>query len=127
MERAYALALWKAVEGGTEPKAAVRTLHESLVAHGRAGLMPHIARAFERLAIERGRRDLVQISVAREGDAHTAVAEAKPVIERFGEGVEVDVRVDETLIGGWRLEGRETLVDASHKKYLLDMFGRVTA
>ncbi len=36
----------------------------------------------------------------------------------------IETRVDETLIGGWRLEGREHLIDASYKHYLLDMYNR---
>jgi len=32
--------------------------------------------------------------------------------------------VDESLIGGWRLEGKETLVDASYKRELLELFNR---
>ena len=39
---------------------------------------------------------------------------------------EVETKVDTSLIGGWRLEGRENLVDASFKKHLLTVYNRVT-
>ena len=39
---------------------------------------------------------------------------------------DVDVALDDSLIGGWRLEGRGNLVDASFKKSLLDMYNRTT-
>ena len=36
------------------------------------------------------------------------------------------VRVDDSLIGGWRLEGRERLIDASYKELLLSIYNRAT-
>ena len=127
MEKAYAQALWKAIEKGLEPKKAIAALHASLQAHGRESLMPRIAAAFERLAQRNARRGRITLTVAKEDESRAAIKSAKSVLDTFGEGTEIDVCVDPSLIGGWRVEGKETLVDASYKKYLLDMFNRATA
>jgi len=119
MENSYAQALWQTIEKGMDPKTAIHSLVALLKVHGRSELMPRIARAFKRLTEKEMKKGRAQIWIAREKDAHIAMKES---------GIEeADVCVDETLIGGWRLEKGETLVDASYKRYLLDMYKKATA
>lgn len=119
METAYAQALYDAVMKGTDPKKAVSALRDRLVRESRLALMPRIARAFTRIAERDTSRSGARVYVAREHDAKAAFTAS---------GVnEADVIVDETLIGGWRLETADTLVDASYKRHLLNLFNRVTA
>lgn len=126
MEQAYAQALWQMIEGGTEPSKAVHALRESLAAHRREALLPRIARAFERLARRKAGRYEVTLTLAREQDEKKAKHEVKEALSALGVDThDLKTRVDDTLIGGWRLEGRETLIDASYKKQLLDMYGRI--
>lgn len=67
------------------------------------------------------------LSIAHEKDERSARKEAKEHIADLDiTPDDLSVRIDSTLIGGWRLEGRERLVDASFKKYLLDMYNRTT-
>jgi F0F1-type ATP synthase delta subunit len=118
MEQAYAQALLKSVHAGTSPKEAVSAVAHALKAQGRIELMPRIVRALTRLA-EREHNNRPRVYVAREKDGRAAFASS---------GVkEADVCIDETLIGGWRLEDGETLMDASFKKMLLDMYNRAVA
>ncbi len=127
METAYAQALWKLIQNGKKPKEAVRALHEMLVRLGRVRLLPKIARVFERLAERDQARSGIVLSVAREKDERAAHKAAKQFLAEMDvDSKEVTTRVDETLIGGWRLEGKENLVDASFKKYLLQMYNRAT-
>ena len=127
MEQAYAQALWQMIVGGTPHDTAVRALRESLAAHGRVALLPRIGRAFARLAERESKKRDVFLTVAREEDVKHAEKEAHEAISALGvQKHDLKTRVDDTLIGGWRLEGRETLVDASYKKQLLDIYGRVT-
>ena len=56
-----------------------------------------------------------------------AKREAKELLEKIGAAKDVDVKIDESLIGGWRLEGKGMLVDRSFKKSLLEMYNRATA
>ncbi len=117
MEIAYAQALWKSVQNGKTPKEAVAALMEILKRQGRIELMPRIQRAFTRL-VDQNRSTRSRVFVAHEKDAKEAFAAS---------GVdEADVCIDETLIGGWRLESADTLVDNSFKKHLLSIYSSVT-
>ena len=127
MQEAYAHALWQMVESGTSPKEAVRKVHASLAARGREALLPRVASAFRRLAERERVRSGITLSVAREKDARAAMHEAKDLLASLSEEkVGAEVIVDGSLVGGWRLEGRETLVDASFKKQLLSLYNRAT-
>ena len=127
MEEAYAQALWNLVEGGMTPPSAVHKVRDLLVKHGREALLPRIARAFERIAARKRKAEGISLSVAREKDVKAAMKEAANYIANLGAGsAEAEVVVDDSLIGGWRLEGRGTLVDASFKKQLLTLYNRAT-
>ena len=127
MEHAYAEALMKLIEGGMQPKKAVRSLAESLQRAGRLALLPKICRAFARLTERTAAKQTVTLSVAREKDIRKALTQAKDALKQLGtKSGDVVSRVDDTLIGGWRLEGRERLVDTSWKKDLLSIYNRST-
>ena len=128
MESAYAQALWELVEKGASPRDAVHKIHSLLQQHGREGLMPRIASAFERIADERRRAEGVTLSVARHSDLARAHREVKHALAEHGKGTidGAEEVVDESLIGGWRLEGKETLLDASFKNHLLTLYNRLT-
>ena len=127
MENAYAQALWQMVEGGTQPHEAVAALKKSLETQGRSALLPKIARAFERLAAREGRKNTMQLTVARKKDIQMALEGAKKVLlqERIRETDLVE-SVDESIVGGWRLEGRGVLIDNSWKKSLLTIYNQAT-
>ena len=128
METAYAQALWKMVEGGMTPVKAVRALQETLKTHGREALLPRIGSAFARIAERESKRNDIVLTVAREKDERRAHKETKELLSAMGiETKDLKTQVDDTLIGGWRLEGREQLVDASYKNQLLELFNRATA
>ncbi|MBI5457187.1 F0F1 ATP synthase subunit delta [Candidatus Kaiserbacteria bacterium] len=128
MERSYAQALWKMVEGGVTPAKAVHALRDTLKAHGRDALLPRIASAFSRIAEREAKRTDVVLTVAREKDERHAHRDIRGLLREMGvEAKDLKTQVDDTLVGGWRLEGREHLVDASYKKQLLDLYTRVTS
>lgn len=128
MEQGYAQALWKVIQGGTPAAKAVQALTDTLTAHGRLALSPRIAKAFARIAQAESERNTIVLTVARDKDERHAHTEAKKVLVEMGiEAKDLKTEVDDTVIGGWRLEGRGILVDASHKKQLLDIFSSVTA
>ena len=127
MQNAYAQALWKLIEGGATPKSAMKSVHSALEARGRLGLLPRISRAFSRIASRTFARDNVVVYVAHKKDEGSALRQAGPILKRAGiKTKDVEICVDENLIGGWRLEGRELLHDASYKKQLLDIYERVS-
>ncbi len=127
MENAYAQALWGMVQKGKKPAEAVRLLKTSLEVRGRAALLPKIARAFARLAAREEGRSKMTLSVARAKDAKKAIKEVEKFLaEQKISDVDVCEEIDESLIGGWRLEGRGVLVDASWKKSLLSIYNAAT-
>lgn len=128
MEIAYAQALWNMVVGGMTPSKAVHALRETLKVHGREALLPRIASAFARIAEREAKRSDVVLTVAREKDERHAHGDIKELLVQLGvEARDLKTQVDDTLIGGWRLEGRELLVDASYKNQLLELFNRATS
>ena len=125
MEHAYAQALWNMLQKGETPAKAVRSLHELLVRQGRARLLPKIAHAFGRLAERDTARHGLRLYVAREKDGRAAAAAAAEALaDMHSSAKEFDVQVDDSLIGGWRLEGAGLLVDRSYRKQLLEMYNR---
>jgi F0F1-type ATP synthase delta subunit len=118
MESFYAQALWKSIQKGTDPKEAVASLVRILKDESRLELLPRIRLAIKRIAA-REKNMRPRMYIAHEKDAKHALAQG---------GVhDADVHVDATLIGGWRLETSETLIDNSFKKALLGIYTRATS
>lgn len=126
MEQEYAMALWKVIEGGKEPKAAVTALREALERRGRTALLSRIGRAFGRFAAREHEKNILRISLSniRDERAHKEAVSALSKLDISGKDIEV--RADDSLIGGWRFEGRGRLLDASFKKHLLSIYNRTT-
>ncbi len=128
MEKVYAQALWQLVSNGMGAKEAVHAIHARLEKEGRAVLMPRVAHAFSRIAERESRKRDYTLTVAREKDLAHAKKEVHSYTSDLGiEISDLKTQVDDSLIGGWRLEGNETLVDVSYKKRLLDLYNGVTS
>ena len=127
MENAYAQALWKVIERGMEPGRAIAELKKSLEHSNRSSLLPKIARPFARLAARQERKNTMTLSVARKKDAVHALRAAQTILSEQGiQETDLCETIDETLIGGWRLEGRGLLFDTTWKKSLLTIYNRAT-
>lgn len=126
MEKAYAAALWKMVEGGMEHRKAVSAIRETLKNQGRERLLPRVARAFERIALREAKKNDLVLTVAAEKEGAAAKRDAATLLKSMGIEADLKTQVDDTLIGGWRLEGKGVLVDQSYKKHLLDIYNAVT-
>ena len=127
METTYAQALWKLIDGGMPAKKAVKQLSVRLAACGRSELLQRIGKAFARIAErEQGKKGII-LTLARERDERKALHQAKDALKEMGvERRDLAVKIDDTLIGGWRLEGREKMMDESFKKHLLSIYNRAT-
>ena len=127
MEQAYAQALWEIIRKGETPAVAVAAIKRSLDARGRTELFSKIGRAFARLAAREEDRSKLTLTVARENDAPHAIKEVEKILtEQKISDVDLCEEVDASLVGGWRLEGRGVLVDASWKKSLLSIYNAST-
>lgn len=114
MEKAYAQALWNLIQDGEKPKDAVAKIHAALERQGKVALMPSISRAFERIAQREAQKNASVLLVARKSD------EAKARKESGAH--EAELRVDETLIGGWQLFDKGEMRDESWKSALLSIY-----
>jgi F0F1-type ATP synthase delta subunit len=127
MEKAYAQALAQVIRDGKNPHEAVVSMHSALVRSGRTSLIKKIALAFRRLMEHEAKRDTVTVFIANKDDETRARKEADHVLTQLKlSNRKVVYRVDHTLIGGWRMEGRDHLTDASYKKFLLDIYATAT-
>lgn len=131
MEQQYAQALWQMVEGGITPHKAVASLKEVLERHGRLALLTRIGRAFARLAEKEGNKNTMVLTIAREKDERHARGRVKETLAEIGADDQpalagLKTQVDDSIIGGWRLEGRGMLVDNSYKSTLLQIYHKVT-
>lgn len=127
MEHAYAQALWRLIESGTDTKKAVHMIHDLLVSNGRQALMPRVGRAFARIAEREIEKNTATLTVAREHDEKHARKEAQAALKEIGIDIpDLKTQIDDTLIGGWRLEAKGQLIDASYKSKLLEVFTAAT-
>lgn len=104
-------------------------LVESLVAllkrKGHLSLRPAIAREYRRLSMLEGEKGRARVVLAREQDAakfRNEIAEELAAISMTGESRQ---EYDGTLVGGYRIEHKDTVVDASYKTQLLSLYRKM--
>lgn len=114
MVEAYAQALYTLAAQGMDPKEAAKRMRALLARDGREKLFPRIGSALVRIAKERAGRT-AELTVAKIDDT----TEARKI---SGAPAEVTVRIDPTIIGGWRLRIGSTLTNVSYKKHLQDIY-----
>ena len=118
MDKSYAQALWSVIEGGMDPKRAVQSLLDALQKRGRAALLPQIGRTFMRLAMREMQKNRSVLVVAHSRSEKSARKESG--------AKDAELIIDENLVGGWRLEDKQLLRDASWKSALLSIYNRAT-
>ena len=118
LEQTYAQALWELLQRGEKPKAAVTKIHEALARSGRGALMPSIGRAFERLAQREALKNASVLVVARKQDESRARKESG--------AKDAELRIDESIIGGWKLFHNGQMRDESWKSALLSIYNSAT-
>ncbi len=123
MEQAYAQALKDIIDSGKSPKQAIALIKNSLEAHGRGGLLTRVGHAYARLMAREERKSGITLFIAQAGDEKKAQKEASAFIST---GADVSIQIDDSLIGGWRLEGGGQVVDMSFKKQLLSLYNHAT-
>ncbi len=114
----YAHALVRLIAGGETPHKAVQKTHELLKTQKREHMFPHIARAFTRLMRIEQLKNRTVLTVAHSKDESRARKESG--------AKDAELLLDETLIGGWRLEAQGMLQDASWKHHLLNIYKNTT-
>ena len=120
MEKVYAQALVELERKGA--KASLLTTH--LIAHlttvGRLKLLPKILRELKKMQA-RHEKEFTKLEVASEKETANALTELKKL------GIDTNgVHVNHSLIKGWRILQKDTLVDRSAKQQLVSLYTNIT-
>lgn len=119
MEKAYAQALVELEEKGVKAPELTRHLLAHLTKKGRLKLLPSILRELKKIQ-SRHDKEFSKLEVASEKETAAALKElASMHIEAPG------VEVNHSLIKGWRLVRKDTLIDRSAKKSLVDLYTNI--
>ncbi len=114
----YAKAMFALSSAGKNASDVVSGAVKSLKARGALGLLPKVLSAYERLVERAGTQGAV-LTVARETDKSGA-------LDASNAESDIEVKVDESIIGGYRLESKGKLVDNSFKLQLLQVYRNAT-
>lgn len=123
MEKIYATVLWRILLQGTTLSKAVDQLSPVLKRRGRTGILPRVLRELRRMAEKYQSTQSTTIVVAREEDI---VHARKQVAQYISHDTALLSTIDPRVIGGWRLESPQQLIDVTYKQALLDIYRRAT-
>ncbi|PIT92515.1 MAG: hypothetical protein COU08_02020 [Candidatus Harrisonbacteria bacterium CG10_big_fil_rev_8_21_14_0_10_42_17] len=120
MEEKYAHTILKLIHAGMEPSDAVSRIHKMLQEKGRIGLWPSIKRAFIRLVQAHAQKEDGTLLLPVGANKEEVAIRAGVLLS------DVEIKEDETLIGGWIFKKGSTLVDASYKTQLKQLYTQAT-
>lgn len=118
----YSIAVYTAIKNGVKPAEALKRLTDILARQGHSALYPRILKTLERSLEKEEGKDTMTVRIAREKDAKTYKSEIAAFREAQGLSGEEEVIVDETIVGGYVLEGKGARTDASYKTSLISIY-----
>ena len=119
MEKVYAQALVELEEKGVKAPELTKHLIAHLTTVGRLKLLPKILRELKKIDA-RHAKEWSPLEVASEKETSSARAELKTM------GIEPEsVHVNPSLIAGWRILQKDTFIDTSAKKALVDLYTNI--
>lgn len=122
----YAHALYSSLASASSKEEALERVDELIAVlerNGKRKALPSILRELERLHAQ-SHAQKPTLVVANEASTATAKVELGTHIAK---DVHADITVDDNLVGGWRYSDNDTLIDASYKTALLNLYRKVTA
>jgi len=114
----YAKAMLELAKSGKSDDDIVKGLLKSLKARGSLALLPKVANAYTRL-LNKDSSARPVLTVARESDV-------KEALSLSGTDAGIDIKIDDSIIGGYRLEEGGKLLDNSFKAKLLQAYRSAT-
>ena len=120
MEKAYAQALVELERKGAKAPELTKHLIAHLTKAGRLKLLPKILKELKKIDA-RHAKEWSPLEVASEKET----AHAHKELEKMGIKA-TDVQVNPSLIKGWRILQKDTLIDHSAKKSLVDLYTNIT-
>lgn len=119
MEKVYAQAVVELEEKGVKAPELTRHLIAHLTKVGRLKLLPKILRELKKTQA-RHDKEWSPLEVASEKE----IVHAQKELEKMGIKTK-DVQVNPSLIKGWRILQKDTLIDTSAKKALVDLYTNI--
>lgn len=116
----------KALHGGSVDSGFINGFLELVKARGHVRLLPRILLEFEKLEQVSDGDGSVSVTVAREGDLEKLKSDIRMRVKELGvaEG-DVVTEVDEKVVGGFIVKGRDTLIDMSHRSMLIGLYKKL--
>jgi F0F1-type ATP synthase delta subunit len=125
MLNTYVTALVAELHTESDTTAALKNLRESMEARGHVALYPRVLRATLRRLEAAPAPVTVRVARAEDVAAHTkAIAGALHTLSTPADATP-EVVIDETLIGGFRVEHNHRVVDATYKNALISLYHRI--
>jgi len=118
----YAHALYNA----KDTEGCVSNLVEILKKRGHTMLLPEIVSAFRKIEATHVSKKPTLV-VAKDGDGSIYKEATEHYREEFSIKGEVEIKVDDTLVGGYVLRTVDKTIDNSYKRSLLDLYRLITA
>jgi len=125
MKNAYVTALNDCLLAGMPVETALTELRAVLDKRGHARLWPQIMKATYRILSVKLKRREPAVTVAKEGGVDEAAIKA--ALERLGVAAATPyaTTIDPSLVGGFTLRVKDTLLDASYKRSLKNLYERI--
>ncbi len=124
MHHLYVTALIESIKAGHQPAEVFQGLKHVLARRGHERLLPRIMRTLEREAYRRTGAGIATLTVASAADADSAIVQA--LLTEMAVVGKPTVVIDETIIGGAKLRSGDTLIDASYKTTLINLYHTLT-
>ena len=126
--RLYAQALWEYLQDTRTREAGGGSAAEQFIAflkrRGHYKLLPVILREFEKIGSVQSVTEAGTLTCASEDE----VERYRKELERYGiSDTEVSVEIDENLVGGFRYEEKNTVIDGCYRKQLLNLYRELIA
>ena len=125
MKNNYIEAVLEMIEAGKESKEVLAGLKKTLATRGHERLYAPVLRGVARV-LESKEAAAVEVVVAKEADAKAFATAINEALQELSITEKPTVTVDETVIGGFVVEGRTQRFDASYKTKLVQLYRKIT-
>jgi len=128
MDRTYAQALIEGSQGKDARELSVfaKTFVAYLKSKGHEKLLPKIFRRYEELLAREQKKNTISITLGHEKVLHGHKQDLQEELKKiFGKEVDIETRVDESLIGGYLVEGKGIRIDRSFKSSLKNLYQKM--
>ncbi len=126
MKAAYVTAVTNLLTTGSEPESILRGLKQTLETRGHTQLYRPVLEETARVLAERSKKQAPKLTLARTSDETKLAATIADAMRTLGVSENPIPRVDDSIIGGFKLEHNHRQLDQSYKTALLTLYRAIT-